>query len=395
VSLHYDPYDDAMLDDPWDTYRRLRDEAPAHYLEAYDCWALSRFEDIAAVGMDREHYSVRDGTTSGHLMSRGMLTDDRTFFLQDPPQHTPHRALVAPVFRPRPVARREARIREHVERHMAVLARRGGGDAVGELAAKVATDVACDLIGIPHEAGPALRECVQVFQRFFHHRPGERATLADRDRAAGGMLRTLTDLVRERAQGEARDEDLIARMLRGEVAGERLSEWAVVANAMNLFIGAVETVPKHFGSLVYWLARHPEQRAAVVADAALLPKAVEEALRYDAPTHILGRRVVKEVVWHGQTLRPGQGLLLLYASGNRDEREFRDPDRFDVRREVPRNLAFGFGIHLCLGLHVARLESRLMLEALLSRWPAYQLGDGVRRCRLAGIHGFESVPVLG
>jgi cytochrome P450 len=392
--MHYDPYDDAMLDDPWDAYRWLRDEAPAYYLEAYDCWALSRFDDIVSAGMDREHYSVRDGTTSGHLMAKGMLSDDRTFFLQDPPQHTPHRALVAPTFRPRQIAKREARIRERVQHHMDALQERGAGDAVGDLAARVASDVACDLIGIPRELGPGLRECVHVFQRFFHHRPGERAGLADRDAAAGRMLRTLTDLVRERAKRPGPGEDLLSVMLAGEVAGAPLSEWAVCANAMNLFIGAVETVPKHFGSLVYWLAQHPEQRAAVTAEPALLPKAVEEALRYDAPTHILGRRIIEEVSWHGRRMQPGQGLLLLYASGNRDEREFSEPDRFDVRREVPRNLAFGFGIHLCLGLHLARLESRLMLAALLERWPEYALDEaGVRRCRLAGIHGYDAVPI--
>jgi cytochrome P450 len=391
--IRYDPYDEAMLDDPWDTYRRLREEAPAHYIEQFDCWVLSRFEDIVAAGMDREHYSVRDGTTSGHLMAKGMLVDNRTFFLQDPPEHTPHRALLAPCFRPRPIARREAEIRAIAERHAAALAEQGGGDAVQDLAVRVATDVACALIGIPRELGPELQKSVAVFQRFFHHRPGEKATVADRDAAAGSMLRTIADLVGERARSPEGD-DVISVMLRGEVDGERLSDFAICANTMNLFIGAVETVPKHFGSLVYWLAKHPGQRVRVAADPALLPKAVEEALRFDAPTHILGRRILHDVEWHGQKLSAGQGLLLLYASGNRDEREFENPDVFDVTRDVPRNLAFGFGIHLCMGLHVARLESRLMLEQLLRHFPDYALvEDEVVRCRLAGIHGYDAVPI--
>jgi len=322
-----------------------------------------------------------------------MLVDNRTFFLQDPPEHTPHRALVAPSFRPRAVAAREGAIREIVARRLAPLVRAGGGDAVQELAVRVATDVACDWIGIPPELGPELQACVRVFQRFFHHRPGEAASIADRDAAAGSMLRAIAGVVRERAKQPGDGDDVLSAMLSGRVDGAPLSEFAVCANTMNLFIGAVETVPKHFGSLVYWLAQHPEQRAAVAAQPELLPKAVEEALRYDAPTHILGRRIVKDVVWHGCELKAGQGLLLLYASGNRDEREFERPDVFDVRRDVPRNLAFGFGIHLCLGLHLARTESRLMLEALLGAFPDYELlEDGVARCRLAGIHGYDAVP---
>ncbi len=393
--IDYNPYDPAMLDDPWDAYRRLRDEAPAYYIEEFDCWVLSRFEDIVAAGMDREHYSVREGTTSGHLMAKGMLVDNRTFFLQDPPEHTPHRARVAPSFRPRQIARREPEVRAIAARHAGALAEKGGGDTVQDLAVRVATEVACVLIGIPVELGPGLQKCVSVFQRFFHHRPGEKATIADRDAAAGTMLRAIADLVRER-QKSPTGGDLLSVMLRGEVDGERLSEHAICANTMNLFIGAVETVPKHFGSLIYWLAQHPDQRASVVADPALLPKAVEEALRFDAPTHILGRRIVRDIDWHGQSLKAGQGLLLLYASGNRDDREFESPGVFDVRRDVGRNLAFGFGIPLCLGLHVARLESRLMLEQVLAHFPDYVLDeDRVVRCRLAGIHGYDAVPIVG
>ena len=164
---------------------------------------------------------------------------------------------------------------------------------------------------------------------------------------------------------------------------------------MSVLIGGVDTVPKHFGSLTYWLARHEDQRAQCAADTALLPQAVNETLRYDAPTHILGRRALRNSEWHGETIREGQGVLLLYASGNRDEREFEDPDRFDIRRNSQRMVTFGFGIHLCLGMHTARLESRLMLERLLARAPEYEVDWAkVEKCKTAGLHGFAAVPIV-
>jgi cytochrome P450 len=166
----------------------------------------------------------------------------------------------------------------------------------------------------------------------------------------------------------------------------------VAQNALPLFIGGMETFPKHFGSLLHWLHAFPPQRAKVVADPALAANAVEEAMRFDAPAPMLGRRVVKPVEWHGHTFQPGQPVMFLFQAANRDERVFERPDEFDVERTIKQQIAFGTGIHVCLGMHVARMESCMMLEWLLSQAPDYTV-DGAERGLLAGMHGFRRLAI--
>jgi hypothetical protein len=392
--LAYDPFAPEVLEDPYPTYRRLRDEAPAYHLAQYDCWALSRFEDIQAAAADHDAFSIARGSTSGHLLSKSMPTDGGVFMTMDPPGHTPWRALISPAFRPRAVAALEPAIRDIVATTLDPLLEAGALDAVRDVAQPVAARVACLMMGLPLEDGAPLREHVEAFQIFFHHRPSDDADLAVRDRAAGALLRSLMTRVRERREQSSDGDDLLGRLLRAEIDGRKLDDRQICSNLMTIFIGAVETVPKHFGSLVHLLHRHPEQRAKVTANPELLPRAVDEALRFDAPTHLLGRSVRHDVELHGETLRAGQGVLLLWASGNRDERVIERPDVFDVTRGPGAMLTFGSGTHLCLGMHVARLESRLMLERIASRMPDYTVDEArVVPCRLAGIRGFESVPI--
>jgi cytochrome P450 len=161
-----------------------------------------------------------------------------------------------------------------------------------------------------------------------------------------------------------------------------------------MLIGGTETLPKALSAAVFRLHRHPEQRAELVADPSRIPDAFNEALRYDMPTQMLGRRVVRERELHGQTLRPGQGVLFLFASANRDEREFPDPDRFDIHRRAKRILTFGAGAHMCLGAHVARMEGRVMLEELLARLPDYEVDEAhAERLQSELFQGWRRLPL--
>jgi len=392
--IEYDPYSEEMMDDPFPTYVRLRNESPAHYVEKYDCWAISRFADIVKVGMDGKNFTMTGGSTAGHLMGGGLEVDTSIFMSMDPPGHTPRRALVSSLFKMRRIKDMEPLFREIVATHVDSALDQGKLNTVTDMAGPVADHILCMLIGLPPEDGGMLRTWVHVFERFFHHRPDSDEDIAVRNEAAGNLLRYLIAQVRHRRQHPTKDEDVLNAFIGANIDGESMSDPEISVNLMSVLIGGVDTVPKHFGSLTYWLARHPEQRAACAADPSLLPQAVNEALRYDAPTHILGRRALVDSEWHGETIREGQGVLLLYASGNRDEREFEDPDRFDISRTTQRIVTFGYGIHLCIGMHTARMESRLMLERLLARSPEYEVDwAGVEKCKTAGLHGFSSVPI--
>jgi cytochrome P450 len=159
-------------------------------------------------------------------------------------------------------------------------------------------------------------------------------------------------------------------------------------------IGGTETFPKVFSALLYRLWQNPAQRAAVAADPSQAPHAFQEALRYDMPTQMLGRTVAQDFELHGQRLRAGSGICFLWASANRDEREFPDPDRFDVARRAPRILSFGTGAHMCLGANAAKLEGRVLLEELLARMPEYEVDEAASvRLRSEFFRGFARLPI--
>lgn len=393
--IAYDPYDREQMRDPYPVYRELRDAAPAYRLEKYDAWVLSRFEDIARASMDREHYSATAGIATGNLLRKMLVTDSSSFMSMDPPRHTALRRVVSPTFRPSAVAELEATIRERVALHARGLAQGQSFDVVRDLASRVSGDVACLVAGIPLEDRERLMELVEVFEPFFHDVPPPGAeAIRTQDAAGGELMAYALDLVARRRRSGGRKGDVLGRLLEAEFEGRALDDLAIAGNLVPLFIGGLETLPKHFGSLVYWLHHFPEQRELVARNASLRANAVEEALRFDSPAPLLGRRIVKGVEWHGQRMEPGQAILFLFQSGNRDERAIEDPDRFDVRRRSIRHLAFGTGIHSCIGLHYARLESRLMLDEILDRAPGYEV-DLARAERgvLAGMHGYRSLPI--
>jgi cytochrome P450 len=182
--------------------------------------------------------------------------------------------------------------------------------------------------------------------------------------------------------------------LAAEVEGERLSGDVIGQHLILLLVGATETFPKAFSSAVLRLWQHPEQRAELVADPGRIPAALRECLRYDMPTQFLMRSVKARFEIGGQTLQPGSSVMFLYPSGNRDEREFAEPERFDIHRNPPRILTFGHGIHRCLGANFAELEGKVLLEELLRRMPRYEVDEsGIRRERTDFIHGMLKLPI--
>ena len=391
MAIDYDPFAESVRNDPQPWYRRLRDEAPAHYMERYDAWALSRFQDIWDASADTERYSTARGTTPAHLLTRDQPVAPM-LNLMDPPDHTKLRGALRGAFLPSPVRALEPTARKLAAELLDAARDRGGFDAVQDFGARVSVTMACLAIGLPVEDGPHLTGLVQ---RFFQHDPDSGGIGADGMAALGELTVYCGEMVRARRRATADSRTALDAILRFEQDGQRLADDAAASHLSMLVIGGSETFPKVLANGLVRLAEHPDQRARLAADPSLVPDAFDEILRYDMPTQLLGRTLRCDVALHGETMRAGQAVVFLYASANRDPREFDEPDRFDVARRPARILSFGAGAHQCLGRHVARMEGRVCFEEILTRFPDYELDlDRAVRLHTEFVQGFSSLPVL-
>ena len=398
--MDYDPFSDEVLDDPHRVYARLRAESPVHYLEAFDTWALALFEDVWNAGADAAHFvqpgpvielaGVREDELLADAQAK-VLESGASIFIMNPPQHTQLRRRVARLFSPQGVARLEPGLRALVRERLACVLPTGRCDVIGDLAAQISVQATCLLIGLPVSDGPYL---VEIVRRFFAREPGFAGMPPDGVAASLELLDYLREAVRARRKQGVPGDDAMAAYLDFELGGRPYTDDEMAMHLMTLVTGGTETLPKVFAGGVLQLHRHPEQRAELVADPSLLPAAFMEIARTEMPTHFLTRRVAKDLVLRGRQLRAGQGVMLLYRSANRDEREFPEPDRFDIHRRAPRSLSFGHGTHVCLGQHVARLEARIMYEEILGLVPDYAvLEDEVVPARSEFVAGYLAMPI--
>ncbi len=389
--IDYDPFSDSVLEDPYPAYRELREHSPVHYLEKYDCWALARFDDIWRVSSDATRFSVRKGTSAPQLLSKVLPVFPNLNHV-DPPQHTELRGDLWRFFTPRAVAVFEERLRTLTRERLEALRPAGGFDVMGDLAFPVSSRMACIMVGFPEEDAD---ELVELVRRFFRREDDVKGMTEDGMAAYEEMNAYLQDLTRRRlASGDLSHSPVDTLIGRETLDGERPSVEVRGSHLMLMLLGSTETFPKTFANTLYRLAEHPDQRAEVVADLALVPHAYEEALRYDAPTQFLCRTTLCDVEIAGVSIREGRPLMMLFPSGNRDDREFADPDVFDIHRRAQRTLTFGSGIHRCMGVHFAKLEGRVLLEEMLQAYPDYEVdASGVDQERTEFVRGFSKLPI--
>lgn len=387
--LDYDPFAPVVMDDPQPFYRRLRDGSPVHYMPKYDAWALSRFADVWE-GSAHPSFSVARGTTPSQVLTKVQPVTPM-LNLMDPPEHTQLRNRLREVFMPKPVARLEPTARAIARECLDAALEEGTLDVIGEFTGRLSVRVTCRSLGLPEEDADLLASLVN---RFFAREPGVDGMTSDGLAAARELIDYGVALVRARRAAGHPDQDAVDMFCTVEIGGRRLGDAEIASHLSMLVIGGSETFPKTFANAVLRLWEHPDQRAAVAADRSLVPHAYQESLRYDMPTQFLCRTLTADVERHGTVMRAGQGVCLLYASANHDEREFPDPDRFDVERRARRILSFGAGTHTCLGLHVARLEGRVCLEELLARIPEYEVDLArAERVRTEFVQGFAALPI--
>ena len=282
--IDYDPFSDEALRDPLPIYRRLREESPVHYLEKYDCWALALFDDIWRVSADDQRFSVRQGTSAPQLLSK-ILPVFPNLNAIDPPHHTELRRDIWRWFTPRAVRQFEPELRRLTRQRLEELVPRGGFDVMDVLAFPVSSRMACIRVGFPPEDADFL---VELVRRFFRREDDTPGMTEDGMAAYEEMNQYLQDLARTRiAAGVSPDSPVDALIARKTLDGERPSLETRGSHLMLMLTGSTETFPKTFANALYRLAEHPDQRAEVVADPALIPQAFDECLRYDAPTQFL------------------------------------------------------------------------------------------------------------
>lgn len=393
-TLVFDPFSEAFYRDPFDVYKRLRDEAPVYYSEQYDCYVLSRHEDVAAAFKDFETYSSARGVTLEEIHS-GRHAHQPSIIWMDPPDHRRMRSLVNKVFTPRAITAQEAVVRDRIEHYLSLIDPTAF-DVVADFSALFPVEVITTMLGVPEEH----RQQVRLWLDTSLERPPGRMTMSkaglDAMMQTGAMYYTL---IQER-RAEPR-EDMISALIATEVQRDegtvtRLDDIEIAGFCTLLGGAGAETVTKLVGTAVVLLSRHRDQWDQLRADRSKIPAAVDEVLRFEGPVQYDCRATTKDVHLHDTTIPAGSAVMLLGASANRDDRAFADAETFDINRDrtEAQNLGFGYGIHSCLGAALARMESAIALEHLLEVMPEYEVDyDNLRRVSMTSVSGYANVPV--
>ena len=394
----FDPFSADFYRDPHAFYPRLRAQAPVFHNADYDFYALSRHADVAAGLKDFTTFSSAYGVDLG-MVRTGQKAPAKMIISIDPPEHRVMRSLVNKVFTPRAIRALHDMVSDTVDRFLAAVCDASAGssfDVVSDFSVYFPVDVITQMLGVPEEQRQQVRLWID---ESLHRAPGQIDISESGKQAMAEMWLMYYQLIQERR--EAPREDMISALIAAEVTRDdgttdRLRDSEIAGFATLLGGAGAETVTKLVGGAVATFARHPEQWQQLLDDRTLIPAAVEELLRYDAPVQYNVRRSTREVRLHGVTIPAGAPVFLLGASANRDPDAWTAPDTFDISRDrtEAQNLGFGYGIHSCLGAALARMESRVALEKLLDLMPRYEvLWDGCRRVSMQNVAGYSHVPV--
>jgi cytochrome P450 len=395
--MEFDPLSEEFFEDPFEVYRWLRDDAPAYHNERIGFWARSRYDDCIEAHRDVATYTSTRGLTLAQLTSAefGQVADQvGSMIMMDPPMHDRMRKLVNRAFTPRRIAEWEPVVAEVVGGLLDGLAGAGSFDAVVDFSGPFPVEVICTIVGVPEGDRQQIRHWTDAMLELEVGNPFPTAAGID---AAIALDSYMTALVADRRRHLG--DDMISHLIEAEVEREdgtveRLDDGEVSRFVSLLAAAGAETVTKLVGNGVMTFAEHPEQLARLQADPSLAPSAVEEVLRWRAPSQYQGRYALRDREWHGVTIPAGSPLLIVTGAANRDPRAYDDPDRFDVTRQGPLGITFGHGIHYCIGAHLARLEGRIAFTELYRRWPDLSVDlDAVRWVHMSNVAGPSSVPV--
>ena len=397
--VRLDPRDPGFFDDPYRAYAAIHAASPAFFWEDYGFWCFARHADVSALLRDR-----RFGRQITHLMSRAELgwgepkahlepfdaLERHSILELEPPEHTRLRGLVNRAFVSRRIETLAQRIAALAHERIDAFERQGSADIIAEFAAPIPVAVIADLIGVPREMGPQMLDWSHRMVAMYQF--GVDRAVEDR---AAEAARAFADFMRAHARARRSDlrDDLISQLLRAESDGGRLSEDELVTTCILLLNAGHEATVHAIGNGVKAALEHGLDAEGAFATEVSRAATVEEMLRLDAPLHLFQRYALEDVEFAGVRLKKGETIGLLLGAANRDPERFPRPDEFDARRDPNPHLAFGAGIHFCVGAPLVRLEMAIALPILFARLPRLRLVEPPRYRDAYHFHGLEALNV--
>lgn len=395
TDIYYDPYDFDIDADPYPVWQRMRDEQPLYYNDKHDFYALTRWDDVERGLKDHARLISSRGTIL-ELIKANITMPPGMVLFDDPPSHTAYRGLMSRVFTPRKMNAIEPEVRRYCEVELDALEGATEFDIIEVLAAKMPMRVIGMLLGIPESDQQAIRDQADSG---LHIDSADDYSVAFNEFGASAnegsfgeyldwrMENPSDDVMTQLVHAEFEDHLGVTRTLTRE---EVLGYVGLLAGAGN------ETTTKLIGHAVRTLADLPEQRHALRANPNLLPNAIEEMLRFEAPSPVQARYVAEDVEYYGQTVPAGSAILLVNGSANHDQRKWGETsEQYDMNRKIDHHLSFGYGLHFCLGAALARLEGRVALHEILKRIPDWSIDyDHSERSHTSTVRGWDQLTVV-
>ena len=393
---------DAFFQNPYPVYQQLREESPVYWSEAWGAWVITRYDDVMEVLRDNERFSSA-GRVSYLLRQlpdealKQVAALERHYDIglahSDPPDHTRLRALLNRVFTPRMVEARRSRVADVANALIDKVMANGQMDIINDLAYPLPATIIAEMIGAPKEDIALFRDWAVAINRLFEKGGRISETSAT---AAQDSLHIMKDYITRLVEIRRNDpqDDIISRLATAEHEADKLTIAELVSTAVTFFVAGHETTTNLIGNGMLALLQHPEEMRLLRENPALINGAVEEMLRYE-PSVPRGWRIVKQnVTLRGQHIPQGALIFPILAAANRDPAQFPDPDRFDIQREGNKHIAFGYGIHFCLGAPLARLEGAVVINTILQRLPEITLVTDTLNWRHdIAIRSLDALPV--
>ena len=395
----------ATIQDPYPAYTYLREHEPVRWNPMFNCYMLTRYDDVNMVFSDHRRFSSDIWSGVPETLGFGGEDESSQYLKQiipflaynlqgmDPPGHTRQRTLMMKTFTPRMIESFRPAVQKLVDELLGQRLAEGSMDLVADLAYPLPSNVILDLLGIPRSGRPYIKASSEAINEFvatlLFYGPQVWPRLVG---VFADVTTYLKSLIAERRAHPG--DDLLTKMVQAEENGDMLSvDEIVIATNFLLFAGH-ETTANLIAAGMYYLLQNPGQMAQLRADPSKIPAAVEELLRYVSPVHTLARRALQEVTIRGVTIPQASGVYLLVGAANRDPEKFPDPEKLDINRPPARSLGFGYGIHFCIGAALARLESQVAFETIIKRLPDLKMAADPPKFRPNySLRGLTDLPV--
>lgn len=401
-----------MQEEAHEAFRILRKEAPVHWNPGDDVingfWSITKHEDIIHVSRNPTKFISSKGIAGSGLrrpsaedVAAAAQQGNVSIITMDPPQHVKYRRIVNKAFTPRAVNQMEPLIREITNEILDNVAGQSSVDFVTEISSQLPLAVICGMLGLPRESWPLMFELTNSVlgsgdPEYQTQVPEEQRGTREAARIAAqtGRMRMMayfTEVMEQRRREPG--DDMVSILLEGEVDGQKLTEFDILAFCFLLILAGNETTRNGISGGLLVLSEHPEQMDALKKDFSLMDNAVEEMIRWVSPLHHMSRVATEDTEIRGQKIREGERVIMWYPSANRDEDIFDDPYKFDITRDPNEHIAFGIGEHFCLGAEFARREMKVMFEELFTRFPKLEVAGAPERLRSNFINGIKHLPV--